>query len=215
MTSKFLTLLSDDFDVSTRERGGSLRPGFVAEPVNLTSNIIYMLSGIIALQYCNTTLDYILTIMLMMIGVNSFAAHLHPNKITVMLDNVTIVSFVLAYVGVFLFDMSGMSFYWACGLYGIFILLGYICSFTKYRRLWDSAFDFVPVLVALYFASVYSALYLGYFNFFVSAFLATLAIVARTQDKKVAMKCGTHFLWHIFTGMLLLNLMLTKIVETI
>lgn len=196
---------------ANKERGSSKQIGVVAEPVNLMSNIIFAIVGIIALQYCQDKIDYWLSLHVILIGIFSFVSHLHYNKTTMVFDNVVIATFVIFYVGMFLFYMIDIPIGWATTLFGIWLMFGYFCNFSYARNWMNTAFDFMPVLAAVWGAAIYTVVTIGSVNFFVSAILATLALVARTADFNTPLKCGTHFIWHILTGSLLMNLLLTKL----
>lgn len=193
----------------SKERGFNLDPGWEAEPVNLLSNITFLLAAIIGMQFAESTIDNLLVYQVMSIAIFSSIAHVYVSRLTAIIDEVAIVVFVLTYIQVLLIYMLKLNWWWVGGLNTAFLIVGYLCI-IKYRNLFNGAVDFVPVLIALWSAGFYIGFIYDEWTMIVSAVLGTVAVIARMADFEVSIPVGTHFLWHIFSGWLILNLLLTK-----
>lgn len=193
----------------SKERGFSLEPGWKAEPVNLLSNITFLLAAVVAAQFAESRIDEVLVYQVLCIAIFSSLSHLYVTRFTAIIDEIAICLFVVTYMQVFLFYMLGLDLWTGLALDLLFLLIGWVCI-VKYRNAFNGAIDFVPVLLALWAGGFWVGYAHDSWTMLVNAFLATIAVVARIADFDVDIPVGTHFLWHIFTGWLLLNLLLTK-----
>lgn len=193
----------------SRERGFNLDPGWDAEPVNLLSNITFLLAAVVAAQFSESRMDQVLIYQVLCIAIFSSIAHLFVTRFTAIIDEISICVFVLTYMQVFLFHMMALDLWIGLAFDIVFIAIAYLCLFT-YRDAFNGAVDFIPVLLALWIGGFWIGYEHDSWTIIVSAFLATVGIVARIADFEVSIPVGTHFLWHIFTGWLILNLLLTK-----
>lgn len=202
----------DKHNLHNRERGDSKLPGWHAEPVNLMSNITFFLAAMVASQFAQSNLDMLLVYLAAAVGIFSALAHLQPTRVTCLLDEIVICVFVVAYFFIFIFNMIDIPIGYAVSITVAFFAIAWLCLVT-FRHRFEGIVDFIPVLLCLWIGGIYVGVNDGVWQMIMSAILATLAVMTRAADRYIRIQVGTHFLWHIFAGWLMLNLILTKIIS--
>lgn len=211
------------------ERMGS--PLFWAEPLNALTNAAFLLvAGFILVHWLRKfPRDYpvlVLMLILTMIGVGSFMFHTIPNRITVMMDVIPILAFIMLSFGLALRRLFNVP---RCVmLVGPILLLlvsiGVVAMFGM--RAMGGGVAYMPALITLFglaFTPTLATLFglsfalrlkaMAFFSrrFALAGALFALSLTLRTLDKPLCgfWPYGLHFLWHVLNAGVLLIVTLT------
>ncbi len=180
---------------------------FLAEPLNLFTNLSFILFSILLLKDKKIS-NKILPLILFGIGLGSMLLHSIPNIITAIVDVFFIILFIFYFL-LILYNKLNVNFYLSLGCSAIFIIFCYLFGLNfKDTILKDSAFYF-PILMHLYFLVFYFYLIKNkrrlLKSFFLIPVLFTLSLFLRTVDFKYCtiFPLGTHFFWHLLNSVVL------------
>ena len=186
-----------------------------AEPINAISNIAFLIAAAIAIKmikrYSVQARDIkMLPVILVLIGLGSFAWHVMADEFTLMLDVIPITIFINLYIIIFL--TRCMQWRW-WGVVAAFVML----------QLMNAAVSYWLDADTLYGTIMYLPTYIMLLGFSILAFIQkktfalhlclitciwTCSLIFRTIDLPIcyATHVGTHFLWHIANAVTLYEL---------
>lgn len=219
------------------ERGWD--PSFWAEPLNAISNGAFVIAGLIAAyQLARSTrtdralFEWVLILLVLCIGAGSFMFHTYATVWSIPFDTVPISLFMLGYLGYALRRFLGLPwifvllalglFYWSIDLARGITCTNELLPMTRAaeKRCFNGTLGYSPAFVALILVGIALAWKrhpaAGYIIAAAIVFLVSMTF--RTIDYEVCRWAtragrgiGTHFLWHLFNGLLLYILLLGAI----
>ena len=191
-----------------------LDASFWSEPLNAISNAAFIIAAIYCLNRARgggrtDILTMLLVVILFAIGVGSFLFHTLANRWAGLADTLPIVLFILVY----LFGATHRylrASWWLAALAPV-AFIGFAVGFA---RLWgaylpslNGSQGYFPVLIVLIFYGVLCARrgHPAATGLIAAAALFSASLTFRSLDQATcgALPFGTHFLWHIFNGVLL------------
>lgn len=186
------------------------------EPLNTVSNLFFMVAGIWLLahhkQESSKSWQVIyLSIMLIFIGMGSFAWHLIRNDFTLLIDSVPIALFVFPYLWFYL-NRRGYSFMETLFLFsGIFLYIPLLSKFGDglHQTHWLGNGGLEYMLTISYFGLIQIYHFLRRRKFDTKSFmiisLFTVSLFFRQIDLWSCenLGFGTHFIWHFFNATVL------------
>ncbi len=194
-------------------------PGFWSEPINAWTNVAFIVAGFVVLwarrksSLGSTGVIAALPWLLMLVGAFSFAFHTFANRLTGLLDVLGIAIFVVAYITAYFPVVAAWSRVRVAGLVLAVLALSVIIPATA-SRLVDlpgpilSTLSYLPAWLATVLAALTAARRQSPATVFLTlaAGLFILSAAARSLD---AWSCnftpfGTHFLWHLLNGVVLM-----------
>lgn len=205
-------------------------PGFWNEPINALSNLSFLLAaGIAFYGYrragARGVMEPVLIALAACIGIGSFLFHTYANGVTELLDVVPIWSFVALYVATVIYRLSGGDI-WKTGRIslivavcvgaGVWATSGDITTETTAGpELLNGSLQYLPAMLALgFFAGVTLLRRHPAAGLVCTAALCfAVSLGFRTVDLTscAATGIGTHFLWHLLNGGMVLALLLVLI----
>ena len=202
-------------------------PGMWGEPLNLVSNLAFVVAGIFVSQYFlrqqskihSQTWDFSLLITLLFaIGIGSGLWHLYATSWSLKADTIPILLFINIYLLSCLFRLFSLSI--IAGL-SIFITYHVINSGIQWILPADflsGSIFYLPTWFFLLGITFYMwQLKLIAYRFFIFAFIIfTVSLGFRTVDLFIcdSIPIGTHFVWHLLNAMTLYLLMIGLINNT-
>lgn len=191
-----------------------LDASFWSEPLNAVSNAAFILAAAICLMKARESrrtdfLTLLLVANLFAIGVGSFLFHTLANRWAGLADTLPIVLFILIYL--FGATLRYLNAPWWLAVLAPVAFIGFAVAFA---RLWgaylpslNGSQGYFPVLIVLVLYGVLLARrgHPAATGLIAAAALFSLSLTFRSLDQAVcgALPFGTHFLWHIFNGVLL------------
>ncbi len=193
--------------------------GFINEPLNALSNLSFIVAGWWNWQKIRAEsgkrFAAVLSALVALIGVGSFAFHTLPSRLTQWLDVGPIWFFSLACGVAVVHILAGRR--WRktvvitglalIVLIGLFVFTGEVITATPpvdAVRPFNGSMQYLPVILALLLACVSATLtrHQAAFYLWSATGLFTAALVFRTLDLGLcpALPFGTHFIWHVLTG---------------
>lgn len=179
---------------------------FWAEPVNALTNAAFVIAAVALWPRTkNEPLARALCVILALIGLGSFLFHTFATQWAALADVLPIVAYILLYI----FAINRAILRWPlwAALWGTAAFIPFAAlTAPLFQRLpgFDvSAFYWpVPTLILIYAAAIRGSL--GR-DLAIGAGLLILSLIARSADMAVCdgFPLGTHFLWHIFNGIML------------
>ncbi len=173
---------------------------FFPQPLNIISNVAFLIAAFLAYRYLRNhrvSRLYILPILLGIIGIGSAWWHITNSRLGDILDTFSIVLFASVAVLLLLTEIAKSKVVTALS----FILLLSLVLITERFAAWNGSLPYVVLLIGfviigvIYIKKIPSAK-----SVFLSAILIFLiAIVFRSVDI-ILCPCipfGTHFLWHV------------------
>jgi hypothetical protein len=200
---------SDPIDLYC-ERVGA---GFWAEPVNALTNAAFVLAAAIAFVrwWRAGARDWptlALVIVLVTIGLGSFAFHTLATRGAVYLDVLPIAVFIYGYLLLALRRFLALPWRASIELLVVFFAASRVLPYLAEPGALNGSLDYLPALAAMLIlvwfvpSQVRPAIWLA-------AILFVVSIVFRTMDQAVcaAFPLGTHFIWHMLNAAVLLVLL--------
>lgn len=191
-----------------------LDPSFWSEPLNAISNAAFIIAALVcglkALRDRRTdALTISLVAILFAIGVGSFLFHTFATRWSGVADTVPILLFILVYLAA-----ATRRYLQASWFSAILVPVGFIGFAILFVRLWgaylpsmNGSEGYFPVLVILVaFGLLLSRRgHPAAVALIAAAALFSLSLTFRSIDLAICgpLPFGTHFLWHIFNGLLL------------
>jgi hypothetical protein len=188
-----------------------LDPGYWAEPVNAVSNLAFLVAAYIMFRRVRgqgIPLAEVLCAILAVIGVGSYLFHTHATVWSSILDVVPIAAFVLVYLFAANLHFWRMPL-WAA-LLGMAAFVPYAMAMTPvFARM--TFFDVsavywpIPVLITLYSMALRNRTPLTAHGLAIGSAILVVSLTFRSVDEPIcrALPIGTHFVWHLFNGLML------------
>ena len=189
-----------------------LGPDYWAEPVNAVTNAAFLIAALLMawrLRALPPGLGHALVAVLAAIGIGSYLFHTHANRLTGLMDVLPILIFILLYVFAASRDYLGWKG-WQAGLavLAFFPYAAVMLVFFQMVAPWlgsSAGYAPVPVLILLYAYLLWAKAPATAQGLAIGAGILTLSLTFRTLDGPLCttLPVGTHFLWHIFNGVML------------
>lgn len=187
-----------------------------SEPINAVSNLAFVVAALAAIwiwrqRGSRDMPAAVLTIVVFVVGVGSFLFHTHANRWSLLADVIPIMAFIYGYFFVAMRRMVGLGLVATIG-----VLVAYFALSAGFGMLLPPGFlngsgSYLPALAALVaVAAVLQAQgHPAASGLFAAAGIFAVSLTFRTIDHAVCdvLPIGTHFLWHIFNGLLLFTLL--------
>ncbi len=196
-------------------------PGLLAEPLNAVSNVSFLLAALAAwvLAERTGTLSAVVRVLIALaasVGIGSILWHTYPTSLTLLLDIIPILIFLICYIWLYTRNVIGMRSLFAVASVAAFLLATFLAF--PYSHVLHGALVYTPGLMV--------ALVLGVFHarerrvarstLLAAAGVYMAALFFRTIDNEVCplLPIGTHFLWHILIGLVTYLAMRSLILST-
>jgi hypothetical protein len=192
------------------ERIGS---GFWAEPVNALTNAAFLLAAAIAFVRWRRAgaRDWptlALIVVLVAIGLGSFAFHTLATRGAIYLDVIPITVFIYGFLLLALRRFLALPWRAAIELLVVFFAASRVLPYLAGPGALNGSVDYLPALLAMLILvwfvpiNVRPAIWLA-------AILFVISLAFRTMDQAVcvAFPLGTHFIWHLLNAAVLLLLL--------
>ncbi len=182
--------------------------GVLAEPLNAFSNVSFLLAAWAAWVLATRTGAVsagvrVLIVLGASVGVGSILWHTVPNMLTLILDSVPILVFIMWYVWLYTRNVVGMRPQLAAASAGAF-LLATLLAFP-FAGVLHGAFVYTPGLIVTLVLGTFHARERGVerFTLLAAAGVYLAALFFRTIDNEVCpvLPIGTHFVWHLLIGL--------------
>jgi hypothetical protein len=187
--------------------------GLWAEPVNALSNAAFLLAAAIAFVrwWRSGARDWptlALIVVLVAIGLGSFAFHSLATRGAVYLDVVPIAVFIYGYLLLALRRFLALPWRAAIELLVVFFAASRVLPYLAGPGALNGSVDYLPALLAMLIMvwfvpiNVRPAIWLA-------AILFVISLAFRTMDQAVCpgFPLGTHFIWHLLNATVLLVLL--------
>lgn len=205
-----------------------LSQSYIAEPVNTISNLIYFLVGFVFLRSQKNIKDNYfakaLGCLAVLVGVGSTLFHILAVSWSRYADLIPIWTFVALYILYSLRHFFGLSWFKASVVLLAIVVLSYMLLTEVPLSIYVNTHGSVEYTPALVVAVLFSVLlflrgHLAWRKLAAGSFSLAVALIFRTIDLTYCpvVPTGTHFLWHIFTGVaifLLLSATSEKSIQT-
>jgi len=186
-----------------------LDSSFWAEPINALSNLAFIIAAWAVWKHANrlnklSTPVWVLIGLMLSIGIGSFLFHTFATSSTMILDILPILFFQFVFIWVYIRQIIQLPFFNTLGvlvLYIVFALLG-----RQFPDILNGSLSYAPAFLVLAGLGWYHFIFKKQQRYILlSAFaIFSLALVLRTTDNMLCpyIPIGTHFLWHLFNGIL-------------
>lgn len=205
-------------------------PGFWNEPVNAVSNMAFVVAAWIAWRALRSSgrrghMDMVLICLAACIGVGSFLFHTFANGHTELLDVIPIWTFVALYVGTAVFRLTDGNrlktlriLMIAAACIGVSVWVTGKDITTEDAAgpdFFNGSLQYLPALLALWAFAIITLIrrYPSRTLVVTAAACFTMSLGFRTIDLMTcdATGVGTHFMWHVLNGAMVLALLLALI----
>ena len=185
-----------------------VEPGLLAEPLNAVSNASFLLAAWAAWVLAKRTGALsagvrVLIALAASVGIGSFLWHTYPTSLTLILDIVPILIFIIWYIWLYARNVIGMRSVFAVGCVAAFLLATFVA--IQYSDVLHGALVYVPSLMVPLVFGVFHASerMVARFTLLAAAGVFVAALFFRTIDNEICsvLPIGTHFLWHILIGL--------------
>jgi|SRR5215218_1620398 hypothetical protein len=209
--------MTDIMDVYCERVG----PGLLAEPLNAVSNASFLLAAWAAWVLAKRTGALsagvrVLIALAASVGIGSILWHTYPTSLTLILDIVPILIFIIWYIWLYARNVIGMRSLFAVGCVAAFLLATFVA--IQYSDVLHGALVYVPSLMVPLVFGVFHATErrVARFTLLAAAGVFVAALFFRTIDNEVCsvLPIGTHFLWHILIGLVTYLVMRSLILST-
>jgi len=189
-------------------------PGLWAEPANALTNLAFIAAGLWGVwqvrRHKAGTFAEVLAWWVVAIGIGSTLFHTFATRLTVWGDVLPIAGFTLAYTLFNLRRFLGMAWGKAILVFVAFYVVAGLITFAVpdwLREASNGTTGYLPPFLALAFFGVWTAAAgsrAGWYNLAGSA-IFVVSVICRMIDPIVcaSFPLGTHFLWHVFNGLML------------
>src|ERR687893_1172926 len=183
-------------------------PGMLAEPLNAVSNASFLLAALAAwiLARRTGTLSAGVRVLIALaasVGIGSILWHTYPTSLTLILDIVPILIFIIWFIWLYTRNVIGMRSLFAVASAAAFLLGTFLA--IPYSDVLHGALVYVPGLLVVVVFGVFHARErrVARFTLLAAAGVYLAALFFRTIDNEVCpvLPIGTHFLWHILIGL--------------
>ena len=193
---------------------GRFDPGFLGEPLNAPSNIVFILMAALAFRTWKRApaRDWAILVLIVSgaaVGIGSFIFHTHPTRVTLQIDLIPVEIFGLLYVG-----FAARRFFGARPIPTVVAVLAFFfltlaSNAVLPAGLWGGGVRHLPSLVALLLCGTWfatrgmsdGARRTGKMLWQAAGLLAA-GLLFRSVDLSLcdAFPHGVHWVWHVFTG---------------
>ena len=196
-------------------------PGLLAEPLNAVSNISFLLAALAAwvLAQRTGTLSAGVRVLIALaasVGIGSILWHTYPTMLTLILDSVPILIFIIWFIWLYARDVIGMRPLFAGAAAAAFVLATFLV--IPYSGVLHGALVYTPGLMVTLVLGVFQARErtVARFTLLAAAGVYLAALFFRTIDNEVCpvLPIGTHFLWHLLIGLVTYLAMRSVILST-
>ena len=195
--------------------------GLLAEPLNAVSNVSFLLAAWAAWVVAKRTGALSAGVRALIaigasVGIGSILWHTYPTMLTLILDSVPILIFIMWYIWLYVRNVVGVRPPFAVASAAAF-LLATLLAFP-FAGVLHGAFVYTPGLVVTLVLGLLHARErrVARFTLLAAAGVYLAALFFRTIDNEVCpvLPIGTHFLWHILIGLVTYLAMRTLILST-
>jgi Ceramidase len=196
-------------------------PGLLAEPLNAVSNMSFLLAALAAWILATRTGALsagvrVLIALAASVGIGSILWHTYPTMLTLILDIVPILIFIIWYIWLYARNVMGMRSLYAAACAAAFVLGTFLA--LQYSDVLHGALVYTPGLIAALVLGVFHARErtVARFTLLTAAGVYLAALFFRTIDNEVCsvLPIGTHFLWHLLIGLVTYLAMRSLILST-
>jgi len=183
--------------------------GVFAEPLNAVSNVSFLLAALAAwmLAQRTGTLSAGVRVLIALgasVGIGSILWHTYPTMLTLILDSVPILIFIICYIWLYARNVIGMRPLFAVASAAAFVLATFLA--LPFAGVLHGAFVYTPGLIVTLVLGVLHARdrrRAARFTLLAAAGVYLAALFFRTIDNEVCpvLPIGTHFLWHLLIGL--------------
>lgn len=189
-------------------------PGLWAEPANALTNVAFIAAGLWGVwqvrRYKTGAFAEVLAWWVVAIGIGSTLFHTFASKGTIWADILPIAGFTLAYTLFNLRRFLGMDWGKAILVFVAFYAVAGLITYAVpdwLRQASNGTTGYLPPFLALAFFGAWVAATgnrAGWYNLTGSA-IFVVSVICRMIDPLVcaSFPLGTHFLWHVFNGLML------------
>ena len=184
-------------------------PGLLAEPLNAVSNVSFLLAAWAAWVLATRTGALsagvrVLIAIAASVGIGSILWHTYPTMLTLILDSVPILIFIIWYIWLYARNVIGMRPLFAVASAAAFLLATFLA--LPFAGVLHGAFVYTPGLIVTLVLGVLHARdrrRAARFTLLAAAGVYLAALFFRTIDNEVCpvLPIGTHFLWHLLIGL--------------
>jgi hypothetical protein len=209
--------MTDIMDVYCERVG----PGLLAEPLNAVSNISFLLAAWAAWVLAKRTGTpsagvQVLIALAASVGIGSILWHTYPTALTLILDIVPILIFIIWFIWLYARNVIGMRSLLAVASAAAFLLGTFVA--IQYSDVLHGALVYTPGLIVVLVFGVFQATErtVARFTLLAAAGVYVAALFFRTIDNEVCpvLPIGTHYLWHILIGLVTYLAMRSLILST-
>ena len=183
--------------------------GVFAEPLNAVSNVSFLLAALAAWVLAKRTGALSVGVRVLMaigasVGIGSILWHTYPTMLTLILDSVPILIFIMWYIWLYARNVIGMRPLFAVASAAAFLLATFLA--LPFAGVLHGAFVYTPGLIVTLVLGVLHARArrrAARFTLLAAAGVYLAALFFRTIDNEVCpvLPIGTHFLWHLLIGL--------------
>jgi hypothetical protein len=183
-------------------------PGLLAEPLNAVSNISFLLAALAAwvLATRSGALSAGVRVLIALaasVGIGSILWHTYPTMLTLILDSVPILIFIIWFIWLYTRNVMGMRSLYAAACAAAFVLGTFLA--LPFSDVLHGALVYTPGLIVTLALGVFQARErrVARFTLLAAAGVYLVALFFRTIDNEVCpvFPIGTHFLWHLLIGL--------------
>jgi hypothetical protein len=182
--------------------------GMFAEPLNAVSNVSFLLAALAAwiMAQRTGTLSAGVQVLIALgasVGIGSILWHTYPTMLTLILDIVPILIFIVWFIWLYTRNVIGMRSLFAVAAVAAFLLATFLAF--PFSGVLHGAIVYSPGLVVTLVLGVFHARArrAARFTLLAAAGVYLVALFFRTIDNEVCpvLPIGTHFLWHLLIGL--------------
>ena len=183
--------------------------GVFAEPLNAVSNVSFLLAALAAWVLAKRTGALSVGVRVLIaigasVGIGSILWHTYPTMLTLILDSVPILIFIIWYIWLYARNVIGMRPLFAVASAAAFLLATFLA--LPFSGVLHGAFVYTPGLIVTLVLGVFHARErrrAARFTLLAAAGVYLAALFFRTIDNEVCpvLPIGTHFLWHLLIGL--------------
>ena len=183
--------------------------GVFAEPLNAVSNVSFLLAALAAWVLAKRTGALSVGVRVLIaigasVGIGSILWHTYPTMLTLILDSVPILIFIIWYIWLYARNVIGMRPLFAVASAAAFLLATFLA--LPFAGVLHGAFVYTPGLIVTLVLGVLHARArrrAARFTLLAAAGVYLAALFFRTIDNEVCpvLPIGTHFLWHLLIGL--------------
>ncbi len=186
----------------------------ILEPWNSISNLAFFYSSyqIFKLnQKKPKSISLYFSICILMIGIGSFFWHFYPNRITLAMDSIPILWFVISFL--FLYTrLQSKNLTHHIILFICFFIFVFVCIYLGKHPLFEPiskfvSFGYLSAILYLFFIQTYNIIYARFLikKSLLIALLFLISLTFRSLDLYICNEfpIGTHWIWHGINALVL------------